>query len=132
MTGSADRPCTEARMIAACAGLRALALGIALPRIRDGLARGRRCLRTHGRFWSWWSPCLDAAAFHASLDKVEMLCAVAPATSATHTPHTGQPWGLLRAGRIDPAWVVARLTGRWRDLMLRRRLGDRNARRVSS
>jgi hypothetical protein len=111
-------------MIADYAGLRALALGLNLPQTEDGLAWGRPCLRAHGKFWTWWSPYLDAAVFHAPVEEAEMLRAADPDTFATHPHYAGHPCVLVRAGRIDPGWASARLTARWRDLAPKRWLRD--------
>lgn len=119
-----------AGMIADYAGLRALALSLALPRVEDGTAWGHPCLRAHGRMWVWWSPYMDAAVFACDRELREMLLEAEPETFALHPHYAPHPLILVRAGRIDPGWASARLTARWREMAPKRWLRDWDAGRI--
>ena len=118
-------------MITDYAGLKALALGLNLPRVEDGTAWGNPCVRAHGRMWVWWSPYVDAAVFHADRDEGEALRAADPLTFVSHPHYAAHPLILVAAGRIDPGWAAARLTARWRALAPKRWLRDWEAGRTA-
>lgn len=112
------------------AGLRALARGLNLLHSADGLARGRPCRCTHGKFWTWRSPHLDAALLHAPVEAAEARRAAGPATFLAHPHDADHPCVLVRAGRIDPGRAAARLAARWPALAPKHRLRDGDAGRA--
>ncbi len=114
-------------MIADYAALRALALGLNLPRTEEGLAWGLPCLRAHDKFWTRWSPDLDAPVILAPVAEGAMQRRADPDTFATRPHCAGHPYLPVRAGRIDPGWAAARLTARWRDRAPKHRLRERDA-----
>lgn len=107
--------------------LRALALGLGLPEVTDATAWGRPCLRAHGRMWCWWSPYVEAAVVRAGFEEREMLIAADPETFLLHPHYAPHRLMLVRAGRIDPDWMRARLLADWRAMAPKRWLKARDA-----
>lgn len=102
-------------MIHTYAELRDLALAMTLPKVEETTAWDNRCLKAHGKMWTWWSPYLDAAVFKCAFDEREMLLEADPETFALHPHYAAHKLILVRAGRIDPVWARARLLRQWRD-----------------
>jgi hypothetical protein len=100
--------------ISSYAELRALALSLGLPEVEDSTAWGKSCLRAHGKMWVWWSPYVDAAVFKAGKDERDMLISADPETFLVHPHYAPHDLVLVRAGRLDPGWAIARLTAQWR------------------
>ena len=101
-------------MIADWPALKAFALALGLPEVTVHHPWGNECLKAHGRMWCWWSPCEDAAVFRAGRDEREMLMQADPRTFFLHPHYAAHDLVLVRAGRIEPAWVRPRLIRDWR------------------
>jgi hypothetical protein len=104
--------------------LRALALGLGLPRVEEGTAWGNPVLRAHGKMWVWWSPYVDAAVFKGNVEEREALRAADPETFLHHPHYANHGLILVAAGRIDPDWARARLIATWRAAAPKRFLRD--------
>ena len=102
-------------MLADWPALKALALGLDLPKVVEATAWKNPCLKAHGKMWCWWSPYVDAAVFRADRQEREMLVAAEPATFLLHPHYAAHDLVLVRAGQIDAAWARARLIRHWRD-----------------
>jgi hypothetical protein len=111
-------------------GLKALALGLGLPELSVGLSWNQETLKAHGKFLACWSRYVDAAVIHCHADERDMLMAADAETFILHPHYLNSPYVLVRAGRIDPGWVAARLKARWRELAPKRWLRSWDAARA--
>ena len=102
-------------MIATWPELRDTALGLGLPCITHATPWGHEALKAHGKLWCYWSFYEDAAVFKADRDEREMLMQADPQTFFLHPHYAPHALVLVRAGRIDPDWALARLIRQWRD-----------------
>lgn len=94
--------------------LRAFALSLNLPEVKDAVSWGNPNLKAHGKMWCWWSPYIDAAIFKGSAEEREMLMAAEPETFVMHDHYANTGLILVAAGRIDRTWAEARLRRNWR------------------
>lgn len=100
-------------MIRDWAELKALALGLGLPRVEQTTSWGNDTLKAHGKLWCWWSPMIDAAVFKGSAEERETLISADPDTFVMHPHYARSGVILVAAGRIDPGWAEARLMSTW-------------------
>ena len=100
-------------MIADWPALKAHALALGLPQVTLAHPWGNEALKAHGKMWCWWSPYVDAAVLRADKAEREMLLAADPQTFALHPHYAPHDLILVRAGRIDPAWITPRLISIW-------------------
>lgn len=114
-------------MIADWPQLKALALGLGLPKVTVEHPWGHEALKAHGKMWCWWSPFAEAAVVRAGRDEREMLIEADPDTFFLHPHYAAHNLVLVRAGRIDADWITARLMADWRDFAPKRWLKDWDA-----
>lgn len=102
--------------------LKALALGLDLPRVEETTAWGRPVLKAHCKMWTWWSPYMEAALFKCQREEREMLREADPETFPFHPHYENHNLILVAAGRIDEGWARARLIRTWREMAPKRAL----------
>jgi hypothetical protein len=109
-------------------GLKALALGLALPQVAEAISWGNPCLKAHGKLWVWWSPSEDAPVFKTSFEEREILCEAAPERFFFTAHYRAHPLILMRPEAFDPDWARANLMKVWRAQAPKRFLKDYDAR----
>lgn len=107
--------------------VKALALGLGLPKVELAVSWGNENLKAHGKMWTWWSPYIEAAIFKGSIDERDMLMAADPETFVMHPHYANSRIIMVAAGRIDAGWAKARLEQSWRDMAPKRFLKDWDA-----
>ncbi|WP_299550785.1 MmcQ/YjbR family DNA-binding protein [uncultured Tateyamaria sp.] len=100
--------------------LKTLGLSLGLPKVEVSTSWSNENLKAHGKMWTWWSPCVEAAIFKGSIEERETLMAADPDTFILHPHYAKFGCLLVTAGRIDPNWAEARLRSTWRDMAPKR------------
>lgn len=93
------------------------ALILSLPEVEDGITHGEPSFKVAGRFLTWLRPRLDdSIVVHLdNRDERELLIEMAPETFHFTEHYRDHPIVLARIATVDPDWLRARLTRRWRE-----------------
>lgn len=93
--------------------LRALALGLGLPRVEETTSWGQPTIKAHGKVWLFWSPGENCPVLKTLPGDREMLIEGDPETFYV-TPHY-QPHDLvlIRKNAFDLEWTKAYLQKTW-------------------
>ena len=100
----------------------ARALILSLPGVEDGVTHGEPSFRVAGKFFTWFRPQLDdSVVVHLdSFDERELLIEMDPATFHFTNHYRDWPIVLARLASVDPDWLRAALTRRWRKVAPKR------------